>query len=104
MPIPSQLATLDVAPLVAALVHAALAALLACLAGLLLRMRPPVLSLIGAGLLGSALGTWIGGTVGGLDWPFTVAIGGASLHATWTFVGALATLFVARLVRTRRWR
>lgn len=104
MALPLVLAALDASALLAVLVQAALAALIAFLAALLLRSRPPVLSLIGAGLLGAGIGTWIGAAVGGLGWPFTIAVAGASLHVTWTFVGALLTLYVARVARTRRWR
>lgn len=104
MALPLVLAALETSALLAVLVQAALAALIAFLAALLLRARPPVLSLVGAGLLGAGIGTFLGAAVGGLGWPFTVAVAGASLHVTWTFVGALLTLYVARVARTRRWR
>ncbi len=104
MALPLVLAAFDPAALVAVLVQAALATLVAWLAALVLRSRPPVLSLVGAGLLGAGIGTFLGATVGGLGWPFTVAVAGTSLHVTWTFVGALLTLYVARVARTRRWR
>jgi|GEM_PF-2611316 len=98
------LAAVDASAALTIVVFTAICALIAFVAALLLRTRLPVLSLMGAGLFGAALGGWIGGAVGGLGWPQTVTVAGASVHLLWTFVGALLTILVARTARTRRLR
>ena len=87
--------------LVGILVAAAICALLAFLASLLLKGRHTVLAYLGAGLLGQAIGGWIGAAVHGTGWPVAVTLAGATVHLLWTFVGALIVLLVARLIATR---
>lgn len=98
------LAAADASAALTILVFTAICALIAFVAALLLRTRLPILSLVGAGLFGAALGGWIGGAVGGGGWPMTVTVAGASVHLLWTFVGALLTILVGRVARTRRLR
>ncbi len=101
---PSILAAADASAALTILVFTAICTLIAFLAALLLRTRLAVLSLMGAGLFGAAIGGWIGGAVGGSGWPGSVTVAGASVHLLWTFVGALLTILVARVGRTRRLR
>ncbi|HVG92825.1 MAG TPA: hypothetical protein VND21_00125 [Planctomycetota bacterium] len=94
---------MHVEALLALLLAAAICTVLAFLAGLLLRMRPSWLGLLGAGLLGQGLGQWAAAAFGASGWPGRVSLAGADVHLLWTFLGALVVLLVARYVpRLRR--
>jgi uncharacterized membrane protein YeaQ/YmgE (transglycosylase-associated protein family) len=87
--------------LIAILLTTAICAGLAFVATLLLKSRVGLLSLIGAGLFGQQLGGWLGAAVHGTQWPYTLVVGGASVHLLWTFVGALGVLLLFRLIPGR---
>ena len=63
--------------LVGILIAAAICALLAFLAGLLLRSRHSVLAYLGAGLLGERIGAWLSNVFHAADWPVKVTLSGA---------------------------